>query len=406
MTVAIHLEGVAKGYRLYRRPADRLRELIARRPLHTVHWALQTIDLTVQAGETFGLIGENGAGKSTLLKLIAGTSKASRGEIRCHGRITALLELGAGFHPEETGRENVYLMGALNGIPAAQMAAYFDAIADFAELSDEVLARPVKTYSSGMFMRLAFATATAVDPDILIVDEALSVGDMYFQKKSLDRIMRFREGGKTVLFCSHNMYQIRSLCQRAAWLHEGTLQALGDTEEVVTAYESHEREKQALLRQQGGDVASGVAGLSHYRSLSTASSAPVRIREVTLSGNQDADRVYLETFQDAAVSVTLESAEQTTPYHLGVAIVRNDKENIFGTSTHFEPDAKPLQGSREVVLELPQLSLLSGEYWLSVYLLDDSGLQVYDMAELICPFTVHNPGQTFGFVQLPYRWCL
>ena len=406
MNPAIRLEHVAKGYRFYQRPTDRLRELIWRRPLHSIHWALQDIDLLVQPGETFGLVGENGAGKSTLLKLIAGTSKASRGQVSCEGRITALLELGAGFHPEETGRENVYLMGALNGIPAAAMADYFEQIAAFAELSDEVLARPVKTYSSGMFMRLAFAAATAVDPDILIVDEALSVGDMYFQKKSLDRIMRFRDAGKTVLFCSHNMYQIRSLCQRAAWLHEGRVRSLGDTEQVVTAYESHEREKQAQYRQNDTAATGGMAGLSNYRPLTASSSAPVRVRQVTLSGGQSDDIVYLETFQDVAVTVELESVDPAALYHVGIAIVRNDKENIFGTSTHFEPDSKPLQGSRDVVLQLPRLSLLSGEYWLSVYVLDDSGLQVYDMAELICPFTVYNPGRSFGFVQLPFQWQL
>ena len=138
-------------------------------------------------------------------------------------------------------------MGALSGIRAQQMAAYYAEIAEFSELSEEVLARPVKTYSSGMFMRLAFATATAIDPDILIIDEALAVGDMQFQKKSLDRIMGFRERNKTVLFCAHNMYQMRSLCQRVAWLDQGKIRALGATEEVVTAYESYLREKEAVV---------------------------------------------------------------------------------------------------------------------------------------------------------------
>ena len=405
MNPAIQLEQVAKGYRLYRRPGDRLRELFTRRRLHTMHWALQAVDLQIQPGETFGIIGENGAGKSTLLKLVAGTSKTTHGQVLCQGRITALLELGAGFHPEETGRENVYLMGALNGIKPKGMAEYFDEIAAFSELSPEVLERPVKTYSSGMFMRLAFSAATAVDPDILIVDEALSVGDMYFQKKSLDRIMRFRELGKTVMFCSHNMYQIRSLCQRAAWLHEGRLQELGETEQVVTAYESHERAKQAEFRQHTGAVAGQLASqlASQYRPVSTGF-APVKIRQVSLQGGHGDELIYVETFQPLAIAVELESLQADARYHVGIAIVRNDKENVFGTSTHFESGAQTLQGNTKVLLHLPELSLLSGEYRLSVYVLDDSGLQVYDMAELICPFTVHNPGRTFGFVHMPYRW--
>lgn len=400
MRAVIRLEGLAKGYRLYRRPADRLLELLSRRPRHQRHWALSDIDLTIEAGETFGLIGENGAGKSTLLKLIAGTSRPSRGRISVDGRVAALLELGAGFHPEESGRDNVYLMGALNGIKPRQMARYYDEIASFSELSEEVLGWPVKTYSSGMFMRLAFATATAVDPDILIVDEALSVGDMYFQKKSLDRIMGFRERGKTVLFCSHNLYQIRSLCSRAAWLHSGHIQALGDVETVATAYESHERDKQAAFGR------SQTNPLSYRPAVS--GSSPVRIREVTIEGLPGADRPYLETFQDMAVRVEVESLDVQVPFHVGVVIVRNDRENVFGTSTHFESDARPLQAAsrRQLALELPRLALLSGEYWLSIYVLDDSGLQVYDLAEQICPFTVHNPGRSFGIVELPYRWRL
>lgn len=395
----IQLIGVAKGYRLYHKPSDRLRELLFRHSFHTTHWALHSTDLTIESGETFGLIGENGAGKSTLLKLVAGTSKASHGRVICHGRITALLELGAGFHPEETGRENVYLMGALNGIEAEEMQGYFDEIAAFSELSAEVLERPVKTYSSGMFMRLAFATATAVDPDILIVDEALSVGDMYFQKKSLDRIMRFREMGKTVLFCSHNLYQIRSLCQRAAWLHEGDICAVGDTEQVVTAYESHERSKQARLRQSELGI-----GANQYRPSTSVSGMPVKIRQVDLQGGHGDEQIYVQTFQALAIAVTLECLQPDVLFHVGIAIVRNDKENVFGTSTHFEPGAVALRNQTEVILHLPELALLSGEYRLSVYVLDETGLQVYDMAELICPFTVHNPGQTFGFVHMPYQW--
>lgn len=398
MSAAIELSGLAKGYRLYARPADRLVELLTRRPCHEVHWALRDIDITVAAGETFGLIGENGAGKSTLLKLVAGTSKPSRGRLSVRGRVTALLELGAGFHPEESGRENVYLMGALSGIPPRRMAGYYDEIAAFSELSGEVLARPVKTYSSGMFMRLAFATATAVDPDVLIVDEALSVGDMYFQKKSLDRIMGFREQGRTVLFCSHNLYQIRSLCSRAAWLHQGRIRAIGETETVVTAYESHERDKQARLSPASDDPLS-------YRP-APGGGAPLRIRSVSLEGAHVDDLTYLESFRDAAVRVEIEALQARVPFHLGVVIVRNDKDNVFGTSTHFEAEARPLQieGLRALVLELPGLPLLSGEYWLSVYLLDDTGLQVYDMAEQICPFTVLNPGRGIGLVALPYRW--
>jgi lipopolysaccharide transport system ATP-binding protein len=365
--------------------------------MHQAHWALQDVDVEVKAGETFGLIGENGAGKSTFLKLVAGTSNPTKGDIKVNGRVAALLELGAGFHPEESGRENVYLMGALNGIRPKQMIKYYTEIADFAELSEDVLERPVKTYSSGMFMRLAFATATAVDPDILIIDEALSVGDMYFQKKSLDRIMSFRDHNKTVLFCSHNMYQIRSLCQRAAWLHEGRIRAMGETEAVATAFESFEREKQARL----------ISGeLPWLYKPAAAISSPVRIVSVRLEDIQQEEPVYLKSFQNVTITTEVESLDRGISFNVGIAIVRNDKENIFGSSTHFGSETNMLSGKghHRIQLILPDLPLLSGEYWLSVYVLDDSGLQVYDMAELICPFTIHNPGQTFGIVHLPHQW--
>lgn len=395
----VRIDNVSKGYRYYRRPADRLRELLTKQPQHQMHWALRDVSISIEKGETFGLIGENGAGKSTLLKLVAGTCRPSQGEVAVDGRVAALLELGAGFHPDENGRDNAYLMGALSGIAPGKMDEYYRGVVEFAELSEDVLERPVKTYSSGMFMRLAFATATAVDPDILIIDEALSVGDMHFQKKSLDRIMNFRDKGRTILFCSHNLYQVRSLCNRAAWIHEGKVRAIGNTEEVVTAYESHEREKETRFLDKANNLT--------FKPAST-SIAPVRISQVTLTSPDGTSPEILDTFQPVTVRVEVESVRQSVPFHVGVAIVRNDRENVFGSSTHFEAGSLPLtaDGMRTVALHLPHLNLLSGQYSLSVYLLDDSGLQVYDMAENVCPFHVHSSCREFGIAYLPYHWQL
>ena len=394
----IVLESVSKGYLTGSRPGDRLRALFGRVRPESVWWALRDVSLTVGEGETFGIIGENGAGKSTLLKLIAGTLRPSSGNVRVDGRVAALLELGAGFHPEQSGWDNIRLMAALAGVPGAQMARYVAEVAAFSELPPEVLDRPVKTYSSGMFMRLAFSAATNVDPDILIIDEALSVGDMHFQKKSLDRILSFRDQGRTVLFCSHNLYQVRSLCNRVAWLAQGRLRQLGDTEEVVTAFETYEREKNADLRE-------AVPGLP-FRNARPARGAPVRLVQVALEDHDGRVVSHLVTFQPCRVVVEVEASPGAPPCHVGVAIVRNDRENIFGTATHFPPDAEPLavRGRRRVVLDFPSLALLSGEYLLSVYVLDDSGLQVFDMAELICPFTVTGAGREFGMVYLEHRW--
>lgn len=396
---SIVLEGVSKGYRLYRKPADRVREALSGRPRHDTHWALQDVSLSIAPGETFGVIGENGAGKSSLLKLVAGTTRPTHGTRQVAGSVAALLELGAGFHPEESGRQNIFMMAALAGVPAREMESHYREIADFSELSEAVLQRPVKTYSSGMFMRLGFATATAVDPDVLIVDEALSVGDIHFQKKSLDRIMRFREQGKTVLFCSHNLYQIRSLCTRAVWIHGGRIAALGDTETVVAAYENHEREKTGASRPDQ------VQPVPHFRP-AAPSLAPARLTDVSIAPADNAYGEALQSLTPACIRVTVEALDERTPFHVAVAIVRNDKENIFGTSTQFEPAAGPFSGVGEhvITLTLPALKLLSGRYLLSAYVLDDTGLQVMDMAELVCPFEVFNPGRHFGMVHMDHEW--
>lgn len=394
VTVAIQLKNVSKGYAFCPHPIDRLRALFGRVPQHAWYWALREVSLTITAGETFGIIGENGAGKSTLLKLIAGTIRPSAGRVQVNGRVAALLELGAGFHPDESGWDNIRLMGTLAGIPRAEMSRYVEEVAAFSELPPEVLSRPVKTYSSGMFMRLAFSAATNVDPDILVIDEALSVGDMHFQKKSLDRILAFRDRGKTVLFCSHNLYQVRSFCSRVAWLDAGQLRLVGEAEQVVSAFENYEREKNA-----------GVVPGTPFRNLHRASDAPVRLRAVAFANEVGQPVAEISTFEPCRVVVEIEAATATL-CHLGVAIVRNDRENIFGTATHFCPDARPFyaMGILRLALVFPSLPLLSGEYFLSVYVLDDSGLQVYDMAELICPFTVRGNGREVGMVYLEHRW--
>lgn len=404
--MAIRFERIEKTYPVYNRPQDRLWEWVTRSMRHRVHTALTDVDFEVQAGETFGLIGENGAGKSTLLKIAAGTIRPTHGRVTREGRVAALLELGAGFHPEESGYDNIRFMAALHGLEGAPMEAFILHATAFSELSRETLERPVKTYSSGMFMRLAFAAATAIDPDVLIVDEALSVGDLHFQKKSLNRILELRERGATVLFCSHNLYQVRSLCQRAAWIHDGRIQAIGATEDVVTAYESHERRRYAHLRVETAAVASME---SEAKSAPEVSGAPlVKIGGLTIETGDGINPAQVDSFQDLSVEIVVESYADA-PFHVLFAIVRPDKDNVFGTSTQFRAGGKPLQGmgTHRIRMRFPKLPLLSGEYLWSLYVLDDSGIQVLDMAELIQPFTVLNQQhREFGVSWLDHEWVL
>ncbi|MEO5344465.1 MAG: ABC transporter ATP-binding protein, partial [Gammaproteobacteria bacterium SHHR-1] len=235
--VQIRVSDLGKAYQIYARPQDRLKQFLARgrRRYFREFWALQGIDLEVRKGEVIGIIGRNGAGKSTLLQLLCGTLNPTQGEIEVQGRIAALLELGAGFNPEFSGRENVFLNAAIMGLSQQEIERCYPAIAEFAGIGD-FIDQPVKTYSSGMFVRLAFAVATSVDPDILIIDEALSVGDGAFARKSFDRIMQLKEKGATILFCSHSMYQIDALCDRALWLERGQSRMLAETGQVTAAY--------------------------------------------------------------------------------------------------------------------------------------------------------------------------
>ena len=220
--IAIRAEGLSKTYRLYARPLDRLRERVLGRALHTEVRALQNVSFMLRRGETVGIVGRNGSGKSTLLQIICGTLAPSAGGIETHGKIAALLELGAGFNPEFSGEENIFLNGAILGYSEADMRARYDAIARFAGLGD-FLAQPVKTYSSGMAVRLAFAIATATEPDIFIVDEALAVGDEAFQRKCYARIRDMQEAGCTILFVSHAAQAVVDLCHRALLIDAGEL---------------------------------------------------------------------------------------------------------------------------------------------------------------------------------------
>ena len=233
---AVIVENGSKNYRIYAKPADRLKELIFRsRKFHTDFWALRNVSFSVPKGTTFGVIGENGSGKSTLLQMIAGTLQPTEGRISLDGRVAALLELGSGFNPEFTGRENVILNAAIMGLTEEETVRRLPEIERFAEIGD-FIDQPVKTYSSGMYVRLAFAVAIHVDPEILLVDEALSVGDVYFQQRCMRRIRQMKQDGKTILFVSHDVTAVKNLCDSAIWLEHGELKAIGEPDSVVGKY--------------------------------------------------------------------------------------------------------------------------------------------------------------------------
>src|SRR5437870_6494440 len=237
MDLAVRAVELTKQYNIYGRPIDRLVEFVTRRPRHTVFPALQDVTFEVERGETIGIIGQNGAGKSTLLKLLCSVTRPTSGTIESRGTIASILELGTGFHPEFSGRDNAALNAAILGLTPSQVRESLPKILEFSELGT-FLDRPVKTYSSGMYMRLAFSVAVNVDPDILVIDEALAVGDGHFQKKCMDKIREFQERGKTILFCSHALYHINAICRRTLWLDRGHVMRFGPSSDVVHDYDT------------------------------------------------------------------------------------------------------------------------------------------------------------------------
>lgn len=264
--IAIKVENVSKVYKLYDKPSYRFKEALGltKKKLHQDHYALNNVSFEVKKGETVGIIGTNGSGKSTILKIITGVLNPTEGDVKLEGRISALLELGAGFNQEYTGLENIYLNGTMMGFSESEIAARVDDILDFADIGD-FINQPVKTYSSGMFVRLAFAVAINIDPEILIVDEALSVGDVFFQVKCYHKFEEFKKMGKTILFVSHDLGSVSKYCDRVILLNKGVKVSEGDPKTIVDMYKQIMVNKDAEI--QTGALDSETDKKTDYRSL-------------------------------------------------------------------------------------------------------------------------------------------
>lgn len=400
----LSVQGVGKEYRLYPSPRARLKALLTGRADYHSHWALCDVSFQLRRGECVGVIGDNGAGKSSLLKLLAGTLQPSAGRIERVGRVTAILELGAGFHPDFSGRDNLYFGGSLIGIGHDEMVRLEPEIAAFCELGD-ALDRPVKTYSSGMAVRLAFALVTAVQPDVLIIDEALAVGDQQFQKKCIERILAFRRNGCTILFCSHSPYHIRHLCDRALWLVKGRMQALGETEGVLAAYEAAGR---------GGETGDAAAAPQLDKIAeapvpgAVAASDAAHLLDVTIAGlhaPQDGS-AELPTLQGQDLVVRFTAHAPSGAPSFGFMLEQLHGVGITSVAMHTE-GARPVQladGCWSVCLRFPDLPLHTGDYVVSAYLFDATGLMVQDEWLRFQALRFIAPQPLPGLVYLPHVW--
>ena len=395
MTVAVRASELTKQYDIYRRPIDRLIEAVTRRPRHSVFPALQDVTFEVERGETIGIIGQNGAGKSTLLKLLCSVTRPTSGVLETTGTIASILELGTGFHPEFSGRENAALNAAILGLSAAEVKQRLPAILEFSELGT-FLDRPVKTYSSGMYMRLAFSVAVNVNPDILVIDEALAVGDGHFQKKCVDKIREFQEEGKTILFCSHGLYHVSTICRRTLWLDHGRVMRYGPSLDVV-----HEYETFLLQRDRERPASEGEPERERAPS-------PVRIREMVICDRSGRPRDVFDRGEDIHVKLRIHSEVASQAIHTIVGIHRSaDDLQCFAVGTHADGMEPPSgRNEYELVAQLKGVPLNRGEYSIIAFVGDENAITVFDRHDLRPAFSITGQRFEAGLISLDHHWSL
>jgi ABC-type polysaccharide/polyol phosphate transport system ATPase subunit len=399
MTVVIRGEGLGKRYRRgVVESAGMLRDSLARfarsplaalrRPNHEEFWALRDVDLEVKEGEVLGLIGRNGAGKTTLLKVLSRITRPSTGWAELHGRVRSLLEVGTGFHGELTGRENTYLSGSILGMSKREITRKFDEIVAFAEI-EKFIDTPVKHYSSGMYVRLAFAVAAHLEPEILLVDEVLAVGDINFQKKCLGKMGDVARAGRTVVLVSHQMNQIRRLCQRVAWIDGGSVRMTGSAHEVLARYES------AMF---AGERSHG---------LQRGSSTKAQFLRWGIAEARNAERHTLRTLDGVTVRFAVELAQPVQGAQYGIALFNAERQLMWARA---EQGLALEEGLHYFSHSFASLPLRPGAYFWQVSLWDDD--EMLDLWDCLPEMTIatevhqHHMDEWNGILNLPSEFCL
>ena len=390
-TTAISVNGLWKNYRLYIERNQFLKAAVlrGRRAQYEEFWALKDVSFEVPAGRTFGVIGHNGSGKSTLLKCLAGILVPDKGAGSTTGRVSALLELGAGFHPELSGRENVFLNGAILGLKKREIEQRFDDIVEFAGL-EQFIDSPVKNYSSGMFVRLGFAVAVNVDPEILLLDEVLSVGDESFQRKSAEKIDQFRRDGRTIVLVSHGLGSVEQLCETAAWLDHGEIQTIGPAADVISAYRGDSHEATKNPDEIGSRWGSGEIQITSVELLDGSGETVEHPR------TQDplTVRVHVHAHAPIQDTVLVAKIDQIGGHTVWQSSTRRNGVSIGR-----------IENTAMIDLSFPSLPLLEGTYELTLAITNQTEIQPYDWWERRIRFDVRqfvNADQ--GTVHIPTRW--
>jgi ABC-type polysaccharide/polyol phosphate transport system ATPase subunit len=418
---AVEFQGVSKSYSIYDSPGDRLKELLSfnRLKCHKDFWALHDVSFEARSGETFCLIGENGSGKSTLLQMVAGILQPTRGSLTVNGRVSALLELGAGFNPEFTGHDNVYLNGSILGLSTRQIDQRYRDIEEFAEIG-EFINQPVKTYSSGMVVRLAFAVAISVDPEILLVDEALAVGDLYFRQRCMRKVHELRARGVTILFVSHAIADVKALGDRALWLEHGRIREIGETDRVAAKYLAAMVEKDsAYLMAKGSpgaapesadpqvcapEIVEHIPNIDHRYGDGRAEVLGIAV----LDAQGDPVRL-LEPSQRITLRISVHAHDEISQPIVGFMMRNHLGIDFSGTNTSREDyDLPPMMAGDiytvDFHLEMPEL--YPSSFAFSPAIADGTllGYKMCDWIENAIALQMgHSQGQVYGFLRMPCR---
>jgi ABC-type polysaccharide/polyol phosphate transport system ATPase subunit len=403
---AIQARDLGKVYRIYDKPMQRLVDTLTRSTKRgREFWALRGVYLDIAKGSTVGIIGENGAGKSTLLKLISGITIPTTGDVQVQGRITSLIELGAGFHPEFSGRENIGLACSILGISGEERDELTPAIIEFSELGD-FIDRPVKTYSSGMYVRLGFSVATCVNPDVLLIDEALSVGDEHFRGKCLNRLNDFRDKGGTTVFVSHDMGSIKTMCQHVILIDKGEVIEQGTPEKV-----SDEYLKRVKARGNEQKMSMLHRGTADYPRWGTGE---IEVEDVQLLGGDGKSSLVFETGELFVIRLIYKVHEDCNDPVFGIGLYRSDGTYVNGSNHHWRH--QPIEMGEvkagetgEVDMAMGALPLLEGQYYLTTFLYDHSKASptAIDHREHVATFQILDPDHhQHGILKLPTAWAI
>lgn len=399
MDAVIVARNLSKTYKLYGNPYHRLFEKmpwnkkVRHRPVH----ALQDVSFEVKRGECLGVVGSNGAGKSTLLKILSGTTYPTSGSYSVNGRVTSLLELGAGFQAAFTGRENIFMNAAMMGFSRKEAMRKVGEIIEFSELGEFINA-PVRTYSSGMAARLGFSVAVATDPDLLIIDEILSVGDMNFRRKCVDKIWKYKREGKSMFFCSHGLYDVRQICERAIWMRGGRVQMLADSVTVTNEYATYENK-----------LGKGEGDPSPFKDTSPTEDQSVDrphiVEGVIIDPETGQPRTTFAPGDNCAIRVRIKNGKKIEKLTLAVGAKRTDGTLCFAYHTHFDGLVFDF-AEGYVTLYLDTLRLLSGEFTIPIWLFDEHGVHYFQERPAKDNLIVANRTKDLGLFLQDHRWKL